>query len=152
MGERAGPLEHAGLSGPDGDPGRRPGRVRFVAHVGWADSLDAAAAHAFFEQSYDVLPGKVAEFEAWFRSEGGKRFLAVDGLVGIDTFVDVTRTEQVVTSVFGFRDDASLLAFANTEDPAITAVGREFDAFVGAHDHTLFHTAPMYRAPGLSVP
>jgi hypothetical protein len=111
-----------------------------------------SAARAFFVQSYDVLPGKAKEFEAWFRNEGGKRFLGVDGLVGVETFVDGTRTAQVVTSVFKFRDDAALNTFMTTNDPAVIAVGTEFDAFVGPHDHKVFRTAPMYRADALSAP
>jgi mono/diheme cytochrome c family protein len=110
------------------------------------------AARVFFAQSYDVLPGKVQAFEDWFRREGARRFLAVDGLLGVETFVDATRSAQVVTSVWGFRDDAALNAFTTTNDPATIAVGTEFDAFVGPHDHQVFHSPPIYRAPGLSVP
>ena len=44
-------------------------------------------------QTYDVQPGKVKDFETWFTREGAKKFLAVDGLVGIDTFVDGTRPD-----------------------------------------------------------
>lgn len=113
----------------------------------------ATAAHAFFAQSYDVAPGKVQAFEEWFRREGGRRFLAaVDGLLGIETFVDTMRAGPVVSTVWSFRDDAALLAFANTPDAATVAVGTEFDAFVGPHDHELSRTPPIYRAPGLSSP
>ena len=110
------------------------------------------AARAFFAQSYDVVPGKVQEFQDWFRREGGRRFLGIDGLVSVETFVDTTRPAQVVTSVWGFRDDAALRAFVNANDPATVAVGTEFDAFVGPHDHKEFMTRPIYRAPELSAP
>ena len=110
------------------------------------------AARVFFLQSYDVLPGKVKAFEEWFRREGSRRFLGVDGLVSIETFVDATRASHVVTSVWGFRDDAALNAFMSTNDPATIAVGTEFDAFVGPHDHQVFRTPPVYRAPALSAP
>lgn len=109
-------------------------------------------ARSFFAQSYDVAPGKVREFEQWFQREGAKRFLAVDGLVSVETFVDTTRTAQVVTSVWGFRDEAALNAFMTTNDPATVAVGTEFDAFVGPHDHKVLQHAPIYRAPALSAP
>lgn len=109
-------------------------------------------ARAFFLQSYDVVPGKVQAFEEWFRREGAKRFLGLDGLVSIETFVDTTRTAQVVTSVWGFRDDAALNTFMTTNDPATIAVGTEFDEFVGPHDHKVFQAPPIYRAPGLSAP
>jgi len=66
--------------------------------------------------------------------------------------VDCTRLGQVVTSVFGFRDDDALNAFLSTADPATVAVGTEFDAFVGPHDHKAFRGVPVYRAPGLSAP
>jgi len=109
-------------------------------------------ARAFFAQSYDVLPGKVQAFQEWFRREGGQRFLAVDGLVSVETFVDATRNAQVVTSVWGFRDDEALNAFVTTNDPATIAVGTEFDAFVGPHAHKASRTPPIYRAPALSAP
>jgi len=110
------------------------------------------AARVFFAQSYDVAPGKVQEFQDWFRREGSRRFLGVDGLVSVETFVDLTRAAQMVTSVWGFRDDAALNAFMNTHDPATVAVGTVFDAFVGPHDHKTFRKQPVYRAPALSAP
>jgi hypothetical protein len=110
------------------------------------------AARAFFAQSYDVLPGKVQAFQDWFRREGGRRFLGVDGLISVETFVDTTRAARVVTSVWGFRDDAALNAFMSMNDPATIAVGTEFDAFVGPHDHEVLRTQPIYRAPALSAP
>lgn len=109
-------------------------------------------ARAFFVQSYDVVPGKVREFEDWFGREGGKRFLAIDGLLGVETFVDTTRTAQLVTSVWAFRDLAALNAFMTTHDPGAVAVGTEFDGFVGPHDHKVLTRAPIYRAATLSAP
>jgi hypothetical protein len=100
-----------------------------------------------------TCPGKVQAFEAWFRSEGAERFLAtVDGLIGIETFVDRTRARAVVTTVWSFRDEAAALAFANTPDAASVTIGTDFDAFVGPHDHELSRTPPLYRVPGLSSP
>ncbi len=110
------------------------------------------SARAFFAQSYDVVPGRVQEFQDWFRREGGKRFLGIDGLVSVETYVDTTRSAQVVTSVWGFRDEAALNAFIGSNDPATIAVGTEFDAFVGPHDHRVLTTPPIYRAPALSAP
>jgi mono/diheme cytochrome c family protein len=110
------------------------------------------AARIFFAQSYDVVPGKVKAFEEWFRNGGAQRFLAVDGLVNVETFVDATRASHVVTSVWGFRDEAAMNAFMSTNDPAAIAVGTEFDGFVGPHDHQVYRAPPMYRAPALSAP
>ena len=116
-------------------------------------SPPVTAARAFFAQSYDVLPGRLAAFEEWFRREGAQRWLAaVDGLLGIETFVDTTRERAVVTTVWSFRDEAALIAFVNTPDAASFAIGTDFDAFVGPHDHALSRTPPVYRAPGLSTP
>jgi len=110
------------------------------------------AARIFFAQSYDVVPGKVKEFEEWFRREGAQKFLGVDGLLSVQTFVDGTRAAHVVTSVWGFRDEAALNAFMSAHDPATIAVGTQFDAYVGPHDHQVFRTPPMYQAPALSAP
>lgn len=106
---------------------------------------------AFFVQSFEVLPGKVLAFEEWFRREGAPRFLAIDGLLGIETFVDATRPDSRVTSVWSFRDETSLLGFVNSHDDATIAAGTEFDSFVTEHDHKLFRRPPVYRAPGLST-
>ncbi len=109
-------------------------------------------AKSFFVQSYDVLPGKVGEFETWFTNEGSAKFLAVDGLVSVETYVDTTKPGPSVTSVFGFRDDASLNRFMTTHDPTTMSLGVQFDAFIGEHDHKVFRLPPVYRAPGLSTP
>jgi mono/diheme cytochrome c family protein len=108
-------------------------------------------AKSFFVQAYDVLPGKVADFETWFAGEGREKFLQVDGLVSVDTFVDTTKPGPAVTSVFGFRDDAALNAFMTTHDPAAMSLGAKFDSFIGDHDHTVFRLPPVYRVPGLST-
>ncbi len=110
------------------------------------------AAQAFFVQSYEVLPGKVEAFTEWFQREGAKRFLAFDGLVSVETFVDLTRPGPAVTSVFAFRDRDALNAFVATHDPSVIAVGTEFDAFVGDHDHRVFVRPPLYKVPALSTP
>ncbi len=112
----------------------------------------ATGAKSFFVQSYDIQPGKLAAFEDWFQKEGAKQFLAYDGLVSIDTYVDSTRIGNTVTSVFGFRDDEALNRFMNEHDPKVMAIGDQFDAFVGPHDHKVFRNAPIYRAPALSAP
>lgn len=107
-------------------------------------------ARSFFVQTYDVLPGRVPDFEAWFEREGRQRFAAVPGLVTLDTFVDTTRSGASVTTVFGFEDDQSLNDFMNDHDPGTMSLGLAFDGFIGTHDHKVFRGAPMYRAPKLS--
>ncbi len=109
-------------------------------------------AKSFFVQSFDVLPGKLAEFETWFETEGRRKFLAVDGLVSVETFVDATRPGPAVSTVFGFRDDAALNRFMTTHDPDEMNLGAQFDAFIGDHGHTVFRLPPVYRAPRLSTP
>jgi mono/diheme cytochrome c family protein len=109
-----------------------------------------ADAKAFFSQSYDVKPGQLAAFEAWWKTEGGRRFLAYDGLVSVDTYVDFARPERPYTSIFGFRDMSRLLAF--TRDPSTEELGFAFDSFIGDHDH-LEHLWPLvYRVQSLSAP
>lgn len=109
------------------------------------------AATAFLSQGYEVLPGQVQAFEAWFRSEGARRFGAVEGLVAIDTFVDETRAGPSLTTIWSFHDDASLLAFVNANEAATIAVATDFDRFVTPHDHKVFHAPPLYRAAALSA-
>jgi mono/diheme cytochrome c family protein len=107
-------------------------------------------AKEFFIQSYDVKPGQLAAFEAWWKEQGARRFLAFDGLVSVDTFVDYTREQNPFTSVFGFRDERALQRFM--QDPEAEVLGVAFDAFIGEHGHDLQSWRPMYRVPSLSTP
>lgn len=109
-----------------------------------------ADAKAFFIQSYDVKPGQLAAFESWWKTEGARGFLAYDGLVSVDTYVDFMRTERPYTSIFGFRDVSRLDAF--TQDPKTEEIGLAFDSFIGEHDHHQQVWLPLYRVPSLSTP
>jgi len=106
-------------------------------------------AHTFFAQTYDVLPGQLAAFETWFTNQGRQQFLAHDGLVSIETFVDASRPGAAVTSLFGFRDEAALRNFMG--DPATADLWKQFDAFIGPHGHYASDRPLVYRAPGLST-
>jgi mono/diheme cytochrome c family protein len=107
-------------------------------------------ARAYFIQSYDVRPDRLAPFEAWWKSEGARRFLAFDGLLTVDTYADYTRAQNPFTSIFGFRDSAALQAFMM--NPTAEQLGLDFDGFIGPHDHTTQFWSPIYRVPTLSAP
>lgn len=106
-------------------------------------------ARVVFAQTYNVLPGQLAAFETWFATQGRQQFLAVDGLVSIDTFVDAARPGTAVTSLFGFRDETALRNFMG--DPATAELWKQFDAFVGPHGHYASDRPLVYRAPALSA-
>ena len=120
----------------------------------WPESMRAkppeSAAKEFFIQSYDVKPGQLPAFEQWWKEQGARRFLAFDGLVSVDTYVDYTRAEKPYTSVFGFRDERAMARFM--DDPSAETLGLEFDAFIGDHGHDMQSWAPMFRLPTLSTP
>lgn len=107
----------------------------------------AEPARSFFVQRYDVLPGRLADFERWFAEEGKAAFLGYDGVVSIDTWV-VGGTPGMVT-VIAFRDDAAVTAFLN--DPRTEALGLAFDEYIGPHGHQTFRMPPVYRAETLSA-
>ena len=104
----------------------------------------------YYVQAYDVLPGRLDEFEAWFRDEGARAFLAHDGLVRVDTWVDATRDGPSLVTVLGFRDEDALERFL--DDPATDLLGQKFDDFIGPHAHLVFRRPPLYRAAALSAP
>jgi hypothetical protein len=106
-------------------------------------------AKAYFIQSYDVKPGQLAPFQAWWQSQGAKRFLAFDGLLSVDTYVDLTRGQQHYTSLFGFRDGAAMQNFS--QDPAAEILGGEFDSFIGEHSHVMQSWPSIYRVATLST-
>ncbi len=104
----------------------------------------------YYVQAYDVLPGRLDEFEAWFRDEGARAFLAHDGLVRVDTWVDTTRDGPSLVTVLGFRDEDALERFL--DDPATDLLGQKFDDFIGPHAHLVFRRLPLYHATALSAP
>jgi len=109
----------------------------------------ATPARAFFAQSYDVLPGRLDDFAAWFAASGRPAFLAADGLETIDTYVDAAKASAAVTTIFGFRDEAALRTFMG--DPGTAEVWKQFDGFVGPHGHLATERPLVYRAPSLSA-
>jgi len=103
----------------------------------------------YYVQVYDVLPGELGNFQDWFRDEGARAFLAHDGVVGVDSWIDLTRDGAAFATVVGFRDEAALKGFL--DDPAGAALGKRFDDFIGPHLHRVFRQPPVYRADALSA-
>lgn len=108
-----------------------------------------AGARRYIVQVYDVKPGKLAEFEQWFRSQGKAQFLAEPGLAAIDTFVDRTRSGPRLVTVLTFDDDAAFMRF--TTSPSADRVGQRFDDFIGPHSHDVHTAPPVYRSEALSA-
>jgi hypothetical protein len=128
----------------------QPGQALVPANVSARPAPAPGPGRAFFLQSYDVKPGQLEPFEAWWRAEGAKRFLAIDGLLGVDTWVDFTRPERPYTTILAFRDAAALQTFSANADAQ--RLGLEFDGFVGDHSHAVQLWSPIYRVPSLSAP
>ena len=104
----------------------------------------------FFVQVYDVKPGELRGFEAWFKNEGAPELLARPGLTSIETWVDLTHPGTVFTTIFTFASEGAIWRFL--QDPATDDIGTRFDAFIGPHDHRVFESPPLYKAPSLSAP
>ena len=109
----------------------------------------ATGARVFFAQSYDVLPEKLPELERWFATEGRAAFADAQGLVSLETFVDVAKPSGALTTVFGFRDEAALRTFVG--DPGMAAVWQRFDALIGPHGHVASDRPLVYPVPALSL-
>src|SRR5438046_9389004 len=90
-----------------------------------------ADASRFIVQAYDVNPGDLHTFETWFKDEGAARFFAYDGLLSIETWVDVAHDGPSMVTAFGFRDDAAPARFV--DDPALRQLARASDALAGPH-------------------
>ena len=76
-----------------------------------------------------------------------RAFLAHDGLVRVDTWVDTTRDGPSLVTVLGFRDEDALERFL--DDPATDLLGQKFDDFIGP---LVFRRPPVYHATALSAP
>ena len=110
----------------------------------------AQPASIFFVQAYDINDGSLDDFESWFKAEGAAAFLAHDGVVNIETWVDTAHDSRSVVTVIGFRDEAALRRFL--ADPGSDALGQKFDEFIGPHGHKVFRVPPVYKAETLSAP
>lgn len=108
-----------------------------------------ASSRAYFTQTYDVLPGRLADFESWFASRGRARLVEADGLETVETVVDLARPSAALTTTFGFRDENTLRNFMG--DPATSEMWLEFDAFAGPHGHYSTDRPLVYRAQSLSI-
>lgn len=108
------------------------------------------AAQRFLVQAYNVKPGRLADLEDWFRREGAARFLALPGLLAIDTYVDRSSGGPRLITVLSFKDEESFIAFTN--DATAQSVADRFDEFVGPHDHGVWPGAPLFRVDALSAP
>ena len=107
-------------------------------------------ASSFLVESYEVSDGKLRPLEAWFQQEAAGRFRAHDGLLTIDTWVDATRENPLLLTVFGFRSDVVRERFVN--DPTIAGLLERFKEFGAPRPLRSFRRPPLYRAPTLSTP
>jgi hypothetical protein len=96
---------------------------------------------------FDILEGKLDDFETWFRDQGRAQFFGVDGLTAIDTYV-VGGTGGALISIFTFRDQQAAEAFLNS--PAADSLGGKWDSYIGPHGHVLSRLPPVYRVESLS--
>lgn len=109
----------------------------------------SSGARRFLVQAYEIRPGQLPAFEAWFAAEGRAQFLAEPGIVGVDTLVDRTCGAPRVVTIFTFADDAAFLRF--TSSPSADRLSRRFDDFIGPHGHDVHTRPPIYRSEALSA-
>ncbi len=107
-------------------------------------------AKSFWVQSYDVKENMLEPFVEGWKGEGARQFLAYEGVVGLDTWVNLTHEGPSMVSILGFLDDAARERFLS--DPATEALGNKFDEFIGPHPHRSYQRPPLYRVPSLSAP
>ena len=104
----------------------------------------------FLAMRYAVREGQLTQLQEWFQRAGAKGFLAIPGLVSIDTYFDRTQDPPYFT-VFSFDDEEALDRFQR--DPQVGELGLTFDRFLGDHDHTPYTgVPPIYHVKSLSSP
>ncbi|MBY0279379.1 cytochrome c [Candidatus Binatia bacterium] len=123
--------------------------VEAVSSASLPDAPAAPPGRTYYAQSYDVLPGRRAAFENWFAATGKARFLEIEGLEAVDTYVDLERPDTPLTTVLAFRDEAAFRTFL--ADPASAELWQQLDGFIGPHGHRATDRPPLYRASGLSL-
>jgi hypothetical protein len=97
---------------------------------------------------YDLLAGKLGDFETWFRDQGRQQFFLFDGLTGIDTYVTSGTGGPTLVSIFTFRDQQAAEAFLSS--PPARVLGDTWDSFIGPHGHMLSRLPPVYPVETLS--
>ena len=136
-------------------PGAGPAPTSVVAPVAPTPAVPlpaapSAGAAVYLVQTYDVLPGKLAEFEAWFQGTFEPRMRAFGGIERIETTVDRARRGPALTTVIGFRDQAAYTRWNN--NLGMRELAAKFDEFIGVHGHVVYEGPPLYRAGSLSAP
>jgi hypothetical protein len=104
---------------------------------------------AYISMVYDVPPGKLSAFQAWFPGEGRALLRQIPGIVSVDTYVDTTRVAGRVITELRFRDEAVKQEFMDNGDPTF---GEKFDSFIGPHGHFELEFPSIYPVPTLSKP
>lgn len=135
-------------------PGAGPAPTNVAAPLAPTPAVPLPAAPAspaavFLVQTYDVLPGKLAEFETWFQGIFVPKLRAFGGVESIETTVDRARRGPALTTVIAFRDQAAYQRWNN--NLGMRELAAAFDEFVGVHGHVVYDGPPLYRAGGLSA-
>jgi hypothetical protein len=107
----------------------------------------AGAQGSYVVMVYDVRPEQLGPFQRWFAEEGAAQLGAIDGCLGVDTYVDTTRERGSLISIIRFRDATTLGNFMAT---GAGTIGARWDEFIGPHGHFVYAFPPVYRVAALS--
>ena len=107
-------------------------------------------ASVWFVQVYDVKEGQLEPMKKWLAEDGGKTFLAFQGAVSFETWVDLIHLGPTLITVLGFEDYAAIDRFY--ADKAMNDWGERLDSFIGPHKHYIFRQYPIYRSKSLTYP
>jgi mono/diheme cytochrome c family protein len=105
-------------------------------------------ATVFLVEVNELSSQQLKAFDDWFAQSGMDDLKNFTGFVSLQTFVN--RAVGQLVTVFGFEDEAALHDFLAQAQAAEAPA--EIHALVRRGKGSVFHSALLYKAPGLSLP
>ena len=104
----------------------------------------------FLVEVNELSSQQLKAFDDWFAQSGMDDLKNFTGFVSLQTFVNRAVGRRQLVTVLGFEDEAALHDFLAQAQAAEAPA--EIHALVRRGKGSVFHSALLYKAPGLSLP